>query len=103
MRGGIEDLLSEIAPPEQQSAFHVQKIPHSESYYIGRDGLGNPAMLVKATGEGRSTPIRLAGIEARYGVSCAIAEPGAAQRTETPSVIICTLRERGVEALFARL
>lgn len=101
MPGMVSALLREIVAPSQESSFHVRALLEAGPYYVGRDGNGNPAILIRTTGAGRTVPVRLAGIEARFSVPCAVAEPGEAQRTETLSAIVCLSNERGIEDVFA--
>jgi hypothetical protein len=58
-------------------------------------------VLVRASGAARNVPLRLAGIEARFGVPCQVAELGLPKRTETLTAIICLSREPGIEAYYA--
>lgn len=101
MPGTVSTLLREIGPPAQESSFHVRSLSKVVPYYVGRDGSGNAAILIRTTGSGRTVPLRLAGIEARFSVPCLVSEPGGSQRTETLSAIICLVQERGIEDVFA--
>ena len=93
------DTAFAAATPE--GGFRVCRVPGRPAYYIGRDATGAASFLVSAPGPGRTVPLRLAGIEARFALACAVAEPGQEQRTETLTAILCTLRDAGTEAYFA--
>lgn len=95
------DALPVAAAPE--GAFRVRRVPGQPAYYVGRDPTGAAAFLVSASGSGRSVPLRLAGIEARFALPCTVAEPSQEQRTEMLTAILCTLRDPGTEAYFASI
>ena len=99
--GSVGKILREIPAPNVNGLFHVSLLPGHPACYVGRDASGNAALLLRAFGQGRTVPLRLAGIEARFAVPSKVAEPGANERTETLTAIVCLSRERGVETYFA--
>lgn len=101
MTGAVAALLRTVAAPSTDDLFHVLRLPGHRAYYVGRDASGSASILIRASGSGRTVPLRLAGIEARFDVPCKVAEPGARERTETLTVILCLSREPGVETYFA--
>ena len=101
MTGFVERLLRTIPTPSADGLFHVLRLPQHEACYVGRDASGSAVLLVKASGEGRTVPLRLAGIEARFAVQCRVAEPGSSEKIETLTAIVCVSRERGIETYFA--
>lgn len=90
-----------MAAPSVEGFFHVQRIPRHPAYYVGRDASGCAAILIAASGPGRTVPLRLAGLEARFSVPCKVAEPGNPARTETLTAILCISRDVEVENYFA--
>lgn len=101
MIGLVERLLREIPTPATEGLFHVAQMPAHPACYVGRDAAGHAALLVRVVGEGRTVPLRLAGIDARFGIPCKIATPGSPERTERVSAIVCVSHERGIETYFA--
>lgn len=102
MAGAVLALLQTIAPvPSKNDVFHVHKLSSNDACYVGRDASGFAAILVRTSGPGRTVPLRLAGIEARFGVPCKVAETGGPERTETLTAILCLSREVGIEPYFA--
>lgn len=81
--------------------FHVCRVPGRPAYYVGREATGAASFLISASGPGRTVPLRLAGIEARFALPCSVAEPGQEQRIETLTGILCTSRDARTEAYFA--
>lgn len=103
MSGPFSTLLSGLSAPSSAGSFHVLQLPGSASYYAGRDSSGAATLLIAASGTGRTVPLKLAGIEARFGMSCRVAEPGGSERTEFLTAVLCLSREPGVEEYFARV
>ena len=101
MTGTIASLLKDISTPSEVGTFLVRRLSPGSPYYVGRDSAGSAALFIASTGQGRSVPLRLAGIEARFSVPCRIAEPNAPEETQTLTVILCISREPGVEGYFA--
>lgn len=101
MTGSVAALLRTVSAPSAPGLFHVRRLPGHPAYYVGRDASNNAAILIRASGSGRTLPLRLAGIEARFEVPCKVAEPGAPERTETLTAILCLSREPGMETYFA--
>lgn len=99
----VAEMLRAVAAPRVSGHFQVLRHPDSPAYYVGRDATGSAAVLIRASGSGRTVPLRLAGIEARFGVPCKIAELGAPERTETLTAIVCLSHEPGVEGYFASI
>lgn len=102
MRDSIAGLLRELPAAKANEAFVVRPLATDSHYYAGRDAAGCAALLVKTTGQPR-VPLRLAGIEARFAIQCAIAEPGAPETLETLTVILCLSRVPSVEGYFASI
>lgn len=96
----IANLLKGISSPGAIDSFLVRRLSADSSYYVGRDGSGCAALLIRSTGSGRSVPLRLAGIEARFSVPCRIAEPNAPEETQTLTVILCLSRDPPIESYF---
>jgi hypothetical protein len=99
--GTVATLLRGVVAPATDGLFHVCALPGNKAYYVGRDSQASPAILIAAAGPGRTVPLRLAGIEARFGILCNVAEEGRPERTETLTAIICMSHEAGIEAYFA--
>lgn len=95
--------LGSIKIPLNPGAYHVRQLSGHTAFYAGRDARGTATLLVRATGTGRTVPLRLAGIEARFSVPCHIAEPGGVDRTELLTVVMCLSHEHDVEGYFARV
>lgn len=103
MRPEIALLLREIRASESADSFAVQKLTDQPSYYVGRDAQGRAALLIQSIGSGRSVPMQLAGVEARFAVRCQVAEPGTPEDTKTLSVILCASTDQLVESYFASI
>lgn len=101
MKGQIEGLLNSIEKPAAKGVFHVKKVPGDVTCFIGRDENGAAAILIKALSGGRSVPLKLAGIEALFGVDCRFSEPGGPESIDSFVTIVCTSDEVGIEAYFA--
>jgi hypothetical protein len=101
MRDVISALLRQLDPPSQQNAFNVRPLPRAGHCYVGRDGSGSAAILVRTEGAARAIPLRLAGIEARFGVPCLVSQAGSEPKTETLSVVVCSSQDSAVENTFA--
>ena len=101
MIGALGALLRSVTAPTTRGLFHVLQLPGAAAYYVGRDSSGSAAVLVRASDTGRTVPLRLAGIEARFGIPCNVAEPGSPERTETLTAILCLSRDAGIETYFA--
>ena len=71
------------------------------AYLVGRNSRGEAALLINAAGTGRTIPIRLAGIEAVFGMPCMVTEAGQPRRLEQLTAITCLSRDEAVEAYFA--
>lgn len=99
--GSVGKILQEIPTPSVEGLFHVTALPGHPACYVGRDALGNAAVLLRASGQGRTVPLRLAGIEAHFAVPSKVAEPGSNERIETLTAIVCLSHEREVETYFA--
>ncbi len=103
MSGPFSTLLAGLSAPAASGSFHVLRLPGSASYYAGRDSAGAATLLIAASGTGRTVPLRLAGIEARFGMACRVAEPGGSERTEALTAVVCLSRDPGVEEYFGRV
>lgn len=103
MSGYIASLLRQIAAAERTNSFAVRRIAEGSGYFAGRDAAGCAALLVKSSSGGQGVPLRLAGIEARFSVSCKIAELGLSESIETFTVILCLSRDLSVEAYFSSI
>lgn len=99
--GSVGKILGEIPAPAVEGLFHVTLLPGRPACYVGRDAFGNAAVLLRASGQGRTVPLRLAGLEARFAVPSKVAEPGSKERVETLTAIVCLSHEHEVENYFA--
>ncbi len=96
-------LLARLTVPGGVGSFHVIQLPGKTAYYAARESSGAAALLVRTSSAARTVPLRLAGIEARFGVPCRIASPGEVEREESLTAILCLSRERSVETYFAHV
>jgi hypothetical protein len=103
LSGAFSTLLSGLTRPESGGSFHVHRHPSNHAYYAARDSDGNAVLLIKASGSGRTVPLRLAGLEARFGIKCRVAEPGANVRIETLTALLCLSQDAAIEEYFARV
>lgn len=101
MTGEVAALLAGLPAPPIEGQFHVRRLPGGSAFYVARHSSGSPALLIRARGAGRTVPLRLAGIEAIFGMACRVAELGEEERAEVLTAIVCTSREPGVEGYFA--
>lgn len=103
MIGEIAEYLSEIGAAPTADSFVVRQLSDQTSYYVGRDGLGRAALLIQSGGSGRSIPIQLAGIEARFAVPCSVSANGSPEDTRILSAIICLSSDSSIESYFATI
>lgn len=104
MTAKFHDLLASLRPTTSgENGYAVLPIPECDSYYVGRDSSGFPALLIKAGDPARHVPIRVAGLEARFAVPCTVKEPDASRRSEILTVIVCTVVDRAIEKYFASI
>ena len=101
MTKGILQILASVQPSTADGSFSVAGIEGHGAYMVGRNSRGEAALLINATGTGRTVPIRLAGIEAIYAMPCMIKEVGRPGRTQQLTAITCLSRDQAVEAYFA--
>lgn len=95
--------LASVGIPLSPGAYHVREVAGHPAFYAGRDALGTATLLIRTSGSGRTVPLKLAGIEARFSIPCRIAEPDGAARTESLTVVMCLSHEREVEGYFSRV
>lgn len=103
MTGRLRTLLSEIAPPPREGVFNVRRLEDGSVFYAGRDHRGCAAVLIETAEDGRTVPLRLAGIEATFSSPYQIAEPHASPTTQIMTSIVCTNAEAEVVAYFANV
>jgi Putative PD-(D/E)XK family member, (DUF4420) len=101
--GTFSTLLTNLPASASEGSFHVLQLPGCPAYYAGRDASGTATPLIRTTGTGRTVPLALAGIEARFSMACRVAEPGGSERTESLTAILCLSRDVGVEEYFAHV
>ncbi len=80
MSGPFSALLAGRSAPASADSFHVRQLPGSASYYAGREASGMATFLIRTFGVGRKVPLKLVGIEVRFGMLCRVAEPGGSER-----------------------
>lgn len=88
------------APP---NGFLARSVAGHPAFMVGRDPSGAASLLISAPGPGRTVPLRLAGIEARFAVPCSVAEPGGPERAETLTAVVCTSPDEPIQAYFANV
>ncbi len=103
MTPDIVALLQKTSAPNSDGTFHVAAVPEYGAYYVGREAGGSIAFLIRTTAGGRTVPLRLAGIEARFAVPCRLAEIEGSERTETLTAVICLSQEPATESYFASI
>ena len=95
--------LASVRTPLLPGAYHVREVSGHSAFYAGRDALGTATLLIRTTDLGRTVPLKLAGIEARFSVPCHIAEPGGTARTASLTAVMCLSHEPEVEGYFCRV
>lgn len=100
MTGTFEGLLARITAPGAPGAFNVVQVPGRSAFYVGRDAQGSAVLLIRTTGPGPRVPVQLAGIEARFGMPCQVAEDGGHERIENLTAVVCSSRAPGIETYF---
>src|SRR5262249_4266658 len=103
MTGRLEELLNEIAPPAADGAFNVRRLETGSAFYVGREARGFAAVLIETSDNGRTVPLKLAGIEATFATPYQIVEAGRVASTQTLTAIVCTSSERQVISYFANV
>lgn len=98
----LVELLSRVpsAGNGDPSLFRVEPIPATPRHYVGRNAEGRPCMLLGSPADRLQAPIRLAAIEARFGVACRISPADGVAREEVLTVVTCTAPEPQVQAYF---
>lgn len=97
----------EAPPPSREHVYETARIARKSRYRIGRDGEGNPAILIETTGTaGAATLSDFVGRHLRigHGVNCSISEQGVEIGREQFSVVTCVdsddlLRDRFFDAI----
>lgn len=100
MTGQFPVLLDCLARPDQPGAFSVIPVASRPAYYVGRTNSGCAALLIRTAGSSTKVPLVLAGIEARFSVTCRIEERDGDTRKENLTVIICRSQDRVIERYF---
>lgn len=93
-------LLAGIAASSEEGRFRVATVTTSPSYMAARSPAGGPALLVRCTTPAPVMPVRLAGIEARYGVRCLLRDEDG-EREEHLSIVECLATAPEEQRLFA--
>ncbi len=100
----LGDIIKRVAPPVADGVFHVERSGRYPACYAGREASGNIAVLIRTGGkEIRTVPLKLAGIEARFSVTCNIVEPGMPGRAEILTAIVCLSQESTIEGYFVSI
>jgi hypothetical protein len=100
------DLLAQVpeaSGDEPPGTFRVQAIPSAPKHYIGRNAAGQPCILLGSASDRMQAPVRLAAIEARFGVACRISPAGGQPREEVLTVVTCTAPELQVQDYFLHI
>jgi len=100
------DLLAQVpeaSGDEPPGTFRVQAIPSAPKHYIGRNAAGQPCILLGSASDRMQAPVRLAAIEARFGVACRISPAGGQTREEVLTVVTCTAPELQVQDYFLHI
>lgn len=100
LSGSIADLLRQVSAPTNAGAYHVLPLVSVPGYFAARDSGGRSALLIR-TKNAAIVPMRVAGIEVRFGVECELVEPGHAPRIETITVVQCLSDAKDIESYFA--
>ena len=95
--------LASVGTPLSPGVYHVREVLGHPAFYAGRDALGTATLLIRTPNAGRTVPLKLAGIEARFSVPCHIAEPGGNARTESLTAVMCLSHEPEVEGYFSKV
>lgn len=88
---------------EAPDAFRVQAIPSAPRHYIGRNAAGQPCLLLGSVDHRLQAPVRLAGIEAMFGVACRISPTDDQTRDEVLTVVTCTAVGTQVQDYFVHV
>lgn len=103
MEVSFAELLAQVAeanggdPPD---TFRVQPIPTAPRHYVGRTTAGQPCILLGSAADRLHAPVRLAAIEARFGIACQISPADGPARDEILTVVTCTAPEPQVQEYF---
>ena len=103
---GVAEILRAVdalALPLPADGFVAKRVTEHPDYLIGRDSSGGICLLIATVGQGRTVPLRLSDIEARFSIACHVSEPDQPERTETLTAIVCTSRDMSVQGYFLEL
>ena len=99
----LSELLASVEPLAQgadEGSFRVRGIPGYDRHYVGRNGVGQPTLLLGSAAGVFQAPVRLAMLEARFGNRHRIHPVDGKQREELLSVITCTSHDAQAQAYF---
>lgn len=103
----LAGLLATITDPAQgggsSASFAVRSIPGFPRHYVGRNGAGQPSLLLGSAPGPFHTPVRLALLEARFGTLHRIQPEAGDEREELLSVVSCTAPDVQAQSYFVHI
>lgn len=97
----ILDGLASLAAARDSSSYLARAIASAAPHSIARNADGCACLLIRTGDAVSAIPMRLAGIEASFNVSCEVSSAGGSPRAEAVNIITCLSRDRNQETHFA--